>query len=1050
MLVSSARLALLLATLGAALVFAADPSHAQPAAATPAEAGRVQILLFGPDNRALAGSVIRAGDAQATTNDQGAAVLELPEGTHTLHVQVPKVALPGAPAAGDEWRVAIEDVVVVAGELTDVIATFSAAGGLANLDIQAPEAGGGARSMQRAFEEAAANKQRGRVQGTVVAAEGGAKVDGAHVYVRGAPVEAQSGADGVFVLELPEGTYHLSIIHPRFSTQAIPNVEVKGGETASVDVALSPASVELEELVVTAPHIQGGIAAVLDERKKSATVSDAVGAADIRRSPDSTASAATRRVVGATVVGGQFLFVRGLGGRYSNVRLNGVPLPSTDPDLPGFQIDLFPSSLLSSLTIAKTFTPDIPGDFAGGSLNVETETFPDKFRLNVSFGGRYNTEGTFKSTPTYQGGARDFLGFDDGTRALPESVPNVRLRPGSSTGLTQDQINGVARTFPNNWKLNRDKNLPSLSIGVSVGDTLHIKKRKLGYLLTGGYRLNYLRFDETVRNVRLTGAEGERQLVVRETFQRETGRQQAQLGVLGTASFDVAKGHTIRAVSMVTQTGDDDTSFVTGVYDEFGVPVQYTNYQFVQRQLLFNQLLGEHKDLLGPLQLNWQFNTSRVRRDQPDTREVLYDDTQQDGRYAFTSYNISGQHLYSELDQLDFGGGTDLTLPLERITVKSGYLGRFSNRDFGARRFRPTFVGEQDQRYLPPEQLFAPDNYGSVLRFQESTLEDDGYRAEERLNAVYAMGDVLTWEWLRFVAGVRLEFFKQNIDIATPFAISDPTSEGSHKDYLDALPAASLIATVWDDMNVRVAYGTTVARPLVRELSTFLNYDYVRRRSTQGNPDLKRTMIHNLDLRWEYFPSGSEVLAISGFYKIFKDPIERVILNDAGDSSFQNITEATNYGAELEARLSLGRIADVLEDVTWGANLALVKSSVKLTEEERALATSNQRPLAGQSPYVVNVSLGYAPEDFPLSAFIYYNVFGRRIDEVGWSELPDSYEQPFHSLDLTAFVDLGAGFNLGASAVNVLGQSQVFRQGSIVTSSSYRGRDFGLRLSWTY
>jgi hypothetical protein len=1048
------RLALRLGWLAAALLTMAAPAQAQPAAGPPgAEGGRVQILLFGPDNRALAGSVVEAAGARATTNENGAAVLEVPEGTHTIRVRVPKSLLPATPTSDPEWRLDLTGIVVVAGELTDVIATLGATGALLNLDLQAPEEGGGPRSMRREFEEAAARKPHGKVQGTIVAAEDRAKVQGASVYVRGAPVEAQSDASGQFTLDLPEGTYQLSVIHPRFSTQSVPDVVVKGGETAKVDVSMSPASVELDELVVTAPHIQGGIAAVLDERKKSATVTDAVGAADIRRSPDSTASAATRRVVGASVVGGQFLFVRGLGGRYSNVRLNGVPLPSTDPDLPGFQIDLFPSSLLSSLTISKTFSPDIPGDFAGGSLNVETDTFPEKFKLNVSFGGRYNTQSTFKRSPTYHGGDTDPLGFDDGTRAMPKGIPNERVEVASrgQEGYTREEVNEIGKLFPNNWRLLRSRNLPSMSGGLSVGDTLRVGGRKLGYLATAGYRLNYVRYDEHVINVRLAGEGPTSSLAVRDDYKRELGKEEAQIGVLGNLSYEVANGHTIRLVSLLTQTSEDNTSVVTGHSDDRNGPIEYSQYQFVQRQLLFNQLLGEHLDLIGPLQLNWQLNAARVRRDQPDTRDVLYEQ-EEDVFVASTSSPVSGQHLYTQLDQRDFGGGLDLTLPVKKLTAKAGYLGRFSDRGFSARRFKPQLRNNlaAEERALAPEELFVPENYGVAFDLREVTLPDDGYRSEERLNASYAMADVAVREWLRLMAGLRLEAFHQAIDISTPYATMEPATAGTAHDYLDVLPAAALILRLTEEMNLRFAYGLTVARPLARELAPFLSQDFVRRRNTQGNPNLTRTTIQNIDARWEYFPSGSEVLAASVFYKVFRDPIERVILNSAGDGSYQNIDEATNYGAELEARLSLGRIADALEDFNIGGNLALVKSEVSLTEEQRAQATSDKRPLGGQSPYVVNLSLGWTQERLGLSAFIYYNVYGRRIDEVGFVGLPDSYEQPFHSLDLTAFVDLGAGFNLGASAVNLLGQSLVFKQGDIDVSRSYRGRDFGLRLSWTY
>jgi hypothetical protein len=1023
------------------------PAVEVPPAAPSAELGQLRVVLMGPDNRALSGSGVRVADAQATLDEQGAASLDVPAGTHTVVLSVPKASLPDAATSDAEWRVGLSDVTVSAGTLTEVLVTLGSNGSLANLEIRGPGPAGAAPDSQSELDDADSGTT-GRVRGTIVAAQGGQKIQGANVYVPSMATEAVSDAAGKFELELPAGSYQLSIIHPEFDTHTVPNVRVKGGKIATLNISLRPPG-GMDEWVVTAPRIQGGVAQVLQQRRKSSSMQDAVGAEDIRRSPDSTASTATRRVVGATVVGGQFLFVRGLGGRYSNVRLNGVPLPSTDPDLPGFQIDLFPSSLLSSLTITKTFSPDIPGDFAGGSLNVETQSFPEKFQLNVSFGARYNTQATFKQSPTYRGGDWDSLGFDDGTRAQPDGVPDQRVDAArrGQPGLTRDEVNAIGREFPNNWKLLRTRTLPSLNAGLSVGDTVKVAGRKLGYLVTGGYRLNYSRFDESVINlVRPSGT-----LEVKDRYKRELGREEVQIGVLGTLNYEVAKGHSIRAVSVLTQNGEDSTSNVGGFSEDRDGDIKYTQYQFIQRQLLFNQLLGEHKDLAGPLQLNWQINASRVRRNQPDTRDVLYErPKEQDVFTISTASPVSGQHLFTSLNQRDFGGGVDLSLPFDKITTKSGYLGRFSKRDFSARRFKTRFVGDPlEQGTLSAEELFAPEHYGTVLEFSEVTRPDDGYTSEERLNAGYAMADTSILAWLRIMGGVRLESFHQGIDVSTPYSTEEPTSRGRDRDYLDLLPAGALIVRLAEEMNLRFAYGMTVARPLARELAPFLSQDFVRRRYTQGNPDLKRTSIHNVDARWEYFLSGTEVLAASAFYKVFRDPIERVILDSAGNGSFQNIDKATNYGAELEARISLRRIADALEDFTLGGNLALIRSEVALSDKQRDQATTSKRPLAGQSPYVVNLSLGWAPESLGVSAFIYYNVYGRRIDEVGFSELPDSYEQPFHSLDLTAFVELGAGFNLGASATNLAGQSLVFRQDKIDVSSSYRGREFGVRLSWT-
>jgi hypothetical protein len=887
----------------------------------------------------------------------------------------------------------------------------------------------------------------GRVQGRVTSVEGKQGVADATVIVLGTAVEGTTDAKGAFSLEVPVGKYSLSVIHPEFATQSVDGIAVKEGQAAQVPIELRFAPAQADDVVVTGQFIQGGVADLMNKRQEATSVTDAISAEDIKRSPDSTAGAATRRIVGATVVGGGFLFVRGLGGRYTNVRLNGVVMPSTDPDVPGFQIDLFPSSLLSSLTITKTFSPDIPGDFAGGSLNVETKAFPESFQLSLSANAKYNTQTTGRQVLTYEGGSTDFLATDDGTRALPDEVPTQRIRPLiGGEGSSQDEINEIGRAFDNNWKRQRTTGMPSMSLGFSVGDNFQFDEQKLGYLFTAGYRLNFARYKEVVQNLSITGVGDAQELIVSETREREVGREEAQVGLLGTVSYAFSEDQSLRLVSMLTQTADDTTALVTGFSEGANATTEYTSFRFVQRQLLFNQLLGAHK-LFGKLDLGWQLNTSQVERLAPDSREVEYQSNED--RFQLSAGNTNGEHMFTEFGQSEYGGGLDLSLPIDPITLKSGYVGRSSSREFQARRFATAFRGTLEERALPPEQLYEPENYGRTLTFKESTKDDDSYVSDEELHAGYAMLDTPVVDGLRLFGGARLEAFTQTIELVAPTGIEEFDTKPARRSDLDWLPAASAVVALADDMNVRLAYGGTVARPQTRELATFLSTDYVRRRNVQGNPDLKRTFIHNYDARWELFPSGTEVLAASGFYKQFLDPIETVTQNDAGDVGFANIKGASSYGLELELRVSLDRLSEDLSWLSSSANFAWIHSEVELIKQQAEGATI-KRPLSGQSPYIANFSLGIEPPGTEFSTFFFYNVFGRRISQVGRSGLPDTYEQPFHSLDWTAFWPLGSGFSVGASVSNLLNQKTEFKEGDIVVSSIERGLDFGLNLGWKH
>lgn len=1064
---------LLLAAIVALLATAPASAFAQQTEPAPTEPPRpakpvvsegvVQCVVFaGRGMKLIAGATVTIdGGASGTTDSHGSVFLRAQAGTHRIRVAIPVASLP-APAEGTagEAIAEIPDVPVVAADVTRALVTASADGKQISFDVRAPPpppsapqipAGEAPQAEQPAATPGAAGAT-GTISGHITSTAGGPVV-GAKIIVLSTDAETQTDQGGHFTLTLPEGDYTISIVHVDFIGQTFEGVTVASGQDNPISAQLTPAPADMEDYVVKGTRIRGTVATMMEERRESAAVTDAIGVEDIRKSPDGTASAATRRVVGATVVGGQYLFVRGLGGRYSNVRLNGVPLPSTDPDLPGFQLDLFPASLLSSLTIAKTFTPDIPGDFAGGSMNIVTRDFPPRFDLSASLSIGSDTKTIGRKAPSYAGGKTDFLGFDDGTRALPKEVPDAQVEAArrDPKGLSEDQVNAIGRAFPDRWQLRPTTAWPNITLGVSLGDTTSIAGHRFGYLATLGYRYTWNRFDETITNVGLMDDPKDKDKKIpfaREKLNRELGVESAQIGVLGTASYELTNGHDLTAVTLVTQTADDKTGLVTGFSNLENKDIRRTQFVFVERQLLFNQLLGKHdfKSLL----LDWQLNMASISRDQPDTRNLMYAPPMPGADFEYVAEN--SERVYTKLGQDDFGGGANITIPIDEVKLKAGYLGRFSNQDFTARRFRYKFdSSDQSDRALAPEVLFAPSNSGRLWLLDDKTLDTDGYTADQKLHAAYGLGDVPVTDWLRLTGGARLESFKQKIDPDPPFPIPDSRAEKlKHvsRDDLDVLPSASAIFALNDSMSVRLAYGGTVARPLVRELSPVLYQDFVRRRTITGQPDLKRTYIQNFDARWEAFPSKTEVLAASVFYKIFADPIETSVQDGDGNLSYQNIDKAQSYGFELEARTTLGRIAEDLEDFVIQGNFALIRSRVTMSEEQQMKATSKQRPMAGQSPYVANLSLGYSPAATNLSLNLFYNVFGPRIVEVGTLGIPDVYERPFHSVDFTASYQLDEHWTLGASATDLLFQEIVLKQSKFDFSRINKGATFALRLGF--
>lgn len=895
------------------------------------------------------------------------------------------------------------------------------------------------------------------VSGRVIDQKTSEPVASAAVFVFGSDAETQSDSEGRFTLQVPTGPLSLAVVHPKFPTEAMIDVKVGAKGIADLTVRL-PHADEVDDMVLLGKPIEGGAASVLNERRKSSSVQDAIGSDDIAKSPDGSASAATRRIVGASIVGGQYLFVRGLGGRYSNTRLNGIPLPSTDPDLPGFQLDLFPTALLSSLTITKTFTPDIPGDFSGGSLNVETRSFPEEFLLKLNAGVSGDTLTTGRTLRSYEGGKTDFVGYDDGTRAAPSELPDERIiapsRANPDEGFSPEEISGFGRSFKNRWAFTEVTGYPNLTLGASVGNTHSTNIGKLGYFFTIGYRSRFRRDLEQLNSYRVDGSTGE--VIQQDDFRRETTRYEAQIGSLGTISYAPVDNHEFSIVGLLTQNATDQTRYLEGLAESDG-QLRHRQFQFVERQLMFGQLLGKHKGMFDDhLDIGWQLNTAKMQRDQPDTR--IFATFLSPGAEEFATKDAlgSGEHLYTTLDETSYGGGLDAKIKLFTDAFgKAGYMGRTGDRQFGARRYKTRYAPGNDR--LPPEELFEPVNAGERWDLQELTIPTDGFEATQTLHAGYIMADVPLTGWLRLIGGARREQFRQQIQVVPPYAMTpseledaDELEKADRTDK-DWLPAASVVVALSEKMNVRAAYGGTVARPQLRELAPFASQDLIRRRLIQGNPELKRTFIHNFDLRWELFPSGTEVFAVSAFYKSFKDPIESVIISNMGNLTFENIRLATSYGAEFEARWSLGLLSDVLDDWSAVANLALIKSQIELYEEQARIATSKKRAMAGQSPFIINASVGYEPQGSPFSAFLYYNVFGRRVQDAGRNGMPDIYEEPVHQLDLGLFFKPTQQWVFSLSAANILFQStERYTQGGKNYSRLDPAMLVSLNAAWTY
>ncbi|WP_426756369.1 TonB-dependent receptor domain-containing protein [Myxococcus sp. Y35] len=863
--------------------------------------------------------------------------------------------------------------------------------------------------------------------------------------VTGAQKQVLTDLDGFYRVALPPGKYDLRVFYDVYQGRRITGVVVTKGKATKLDVALSADEGAVQEVVVEARADRRAEGALLQERKKAAAVSDAISAQEIARTPDSSASDAVKRVVSATVVDGRYVLLRGLGGRYSTTLLNGALLPSPEPDEPSVPLDIFPTSLLANLNVVKSYTPDLPGTFGGGTLLIETNSYPSEFELKprISLGGDSVT--TFRERNTQaQGGFMENLGFPSSSRQLPNAIPrNAGL---GSSGESSEVLAQQYRSFPNIWEARRTTALPNMGLGVSVGDTLRFGNSRLGYLASANYGHR-----DGVQEGTFARADRDEndELNARDAARSVQGFETASLSGLGSVGFQLDRNNELTWFGLYTRGTDTRTFTARGSNIVRGESYESTRLQFVSRQLFFNQLRGFHRlGLLGDAELDWQANLSRVDRDEPDTRDTLYSDnlSTPSGTPTFPNQPNSGERFFAELGETSTGGSLNVTVPLSAVRLKVGGLTQVSFRDFGARRFRYMLGTTPVDRTLPPEQLFAPENLGTGIRVRENTRPDDAYDAYLGIFSGYASADAQVLESLRLVGGVRVESSTQQLTLKDPF--TGASGEKTTSSYTNLLPALNAIYALTPTVNLRAGYSYTLARPTFRELAPFIYFDFVRRRNVSGNPDLLQTRIHNIDARVEWFTGENEVLAASVFYKRFQDPIERVIKNpESGDLGFENAAGADTYGVELEARASLARLTEALKSLRVGANLTLIQSNVDLGSAVGA-QTNKNRPLQGQSPYVINLNLGYSRPESGTELTLLYNVYGRRISEVGVQRLPDVYEQPFHRVDISLTQQLGSA-QLKLTAANLLNSSVTLRQESVDVQTYKPGIAFSASLGWS-
>jgi outer membrane receptor protein involved in Fe transport len=916
-----------------------------------------------------------------------------------------------------------------------------------------------------ALVSTAGSAPTGRIQGKLVATDSGEPIGFADVLLIPADttmrrVGGLTNADGTFLLEAAPGRYVLQFRALSYATKRIEGITLEVGALLPFSTALSPEAIQQEEIVVEAKAWQNTEASLLSARKKAATVGDAVSAEQVRKTPDKDAAEVLRRVTGISVSDGKYVFVRGLGERYSSTEVDGVRIASPEQNKRVVPLDLVPANLLDNIVVQKTYSADRPGEFGGGDVQVRTKDFPGKRFWSFSVSQGYVDNVTSRSRLTYRSTRADILGLGAESRGIPQIIRDLAGDQLLDNNFPLATRAAVARSFENVWTPTAQKTIPNAGYAVSYGDEFKIFGRPLGTIQSWSLARSFDRRDESAR---FFGSATDTFYNYAVTRHEES----AQLSGMSAFSYRLSPRHTLHARGLYNNSADDEVRTYEGPdytnQDPLtSTPLHHraTRLMYVQRRVASGSIEATHEipQLLG-LRLNWKIARSDARRQQPDRREVRYDRLSGFGPGGTQVWRwVRGSPGVREFgDANEDGGGASVSAAIPyRIgslgngKIVFGYDRQVKDRRNTYRRFdlygRTGISGT-----LPPEVAFADSNFhgGNGSGYAtETTLPVDNYRATQRVNAGYVSADMPFGRRLRGTFGVRHEDGHQDI---RAFVVSDPqfaTEEGSHRSS-DWLPSANLTWAATDRLNLRLAASRTISRPDLTELSSSPSREYSAGYEVVGNPDLKRALIDNYDVRLEAFPGLSEVLAAGFFYKHLHEPIEQVIQGGTSQNLLvpRNSDWGRNFGVELEARSGLGRIWNGMKNLSLNANASIISSKVHLKERLSAFG-SGEHPLQGQATYLVNMGLVYTSRGARLDASILVGAVGKRLTQLAEGPLGDIYAQPSGSLDAALNVRPFGEYRFKLAARNLT--DPVIRElhGDHEVTAYRKGRSYSLSINY--
>lgn len=884
-------------------------------------------------------------------------------------------------------------------------------------------------------------------------------------------IKAVTDIDGNFsLLNLKDGTYTLYIKYVGYKTQKIDGVQLKGGkridgkaivsskdtsskndasEKALLTIALQPDEQQLNEVTVTAVERRNTDAAMIQVAKNSPVIVSNVSAQEISRTQDTNAGEVIRRVPGVSLIDDKFVMVRGLSQRYNNVWVNGGAVPSSEADSRAFSFDIIPSSQIDNLTIVKSPTAEYPADYSGGFIIVNTKEIPAENSFNIAVGGNWNTSSAFQNFSYSKGSGTDFLGFDNGLRNLnggihatlnPQLDANGKPVGDYATSLLENGLN-------NDWLVKNRKPLGDLKLAASLNQRWMLGGRTLGMLAALNYTNEYRTYENMENNLYgIYDAANDKPNYLRHSVDDQYNNN-VRLGAMLNFTFLSKDGnHKYQLKNIFNQLATSRYTWRDGVSAQSNLE-RSAEYYYRSRTTYNGQLTGKHTFTSDAL--DWSIGYAYANRHLPDRRRYLIDDALETGVYALSTGNDISRE-WTQLDEhiLSLGVNDKHHFKFGNFepNLQVGVYGEYRSREYQTRNFIYNWNVSannmpSDFRHSDIPTLLSSEanmGYDKLYLLEEKQMRNN-YRGHNTLGAGY-LAMSLPFGKLGIHAGVRFEH--NDMELISNSRDYEKSESSRHYKTDDVFPSLNTTYKISDQHQVRLSYGRSINRPEFREVSSSVYYDFDLASNVQGNTELKNCYVDNLDLRYEWYPSRGELISLAVFYKHFDSPIEWTYTVAGGTDliySYKNAKSANNYGVELDIRKNLGFIG--LKDFSWSFNGALIKSKVQFEKGSK----EENRPMQGQSPYLINTGIFYKNEPLKMDIALLYNRIGKRIIGVGRSEgstgddsnsrVPHSYEMPRNTIDFSLAKKFGDHLELKFNVRDLLAEKIYYKQFADVTYS---------------